>query len=244
MKIVVLGSPGVGKGTYTQDLVKMFNLVHISSGDLFRENMKNETELGKKVKAYMDAGQLVPDEITISMVKERLSREDIQRKGFILDGFPRTVPQAEALAEVTDLDLVVNFKADDQVIITRLSGRIICRQCGRIFHKVNIPPKEEGVCDICQGELYQRDDDQPEAVEKRLNAYKEQAGPLINYYQNKGLLKEITINEDYGGHKEMIQERILNLIKEAVPLEEESKSSESSSEGSCCCNCDQGCLKN
>jgi adenylate kinase len=210
MKIVVMGSPGVGKGTYTQDLVQTLNLTHISSGDLFRENMKNETDLGHQAHEYISQGQLVPDKITIAMVKAKLSEIE---GGFILDGFPRTVPQAEALAGVTNLDLVINFKADDEVIISRLSGRIICRGCGRIYHKVNIPPKVEGKCDYCPGEIYQRKDDMPEAVQARLSAYKEQASPLLTFYQEKGLLKDVTINEEYGGHKEEILARIMAVIK-------------------------------
>src|SRR3989338_1947961 len=172
MKLVVLGSPGVGKGTYTQDLVKIYNLVHVSSGDLFRANIKNNTKLGKRAKAYVDKGELVPDEITIGMVQDRLA-EIAGSPGFIIDGFPRTVPQAEALSKITDLDLVINFKADDKVIVARLGGRIICRKCGRIYHLKNIKPKKKGICDFCGGELYQRDDDKPEAVRKRLADYQD-----------------------------------------------------------------------
>ncbi len=218
MKLVVLGSPGVGKGTYTQDLVQICNLIHISSGDLFRENLKNNTPLGQKAKAFIDKGELVPDEITIGMVKDRLIKikENLTKpnsaKGFILDGFPRTVPQAEALSKVTNLDLVINFKADDEIIVSRLSGRIICRKCGRIYHLKNLRPKKAGVCDICGGELYQRDDDKPEAVRKRLADYHAQSAPLIAYYKKKSLLKEIIVNEDYGTHKEIIQKRILSVI--------------------------------
>jgi len=211
MKLMVLGSPGVGKGTYTQDLVNMLNLIHLSSGDLFRQNMKNNTELGLKAKEYIEKGLLVPDEITIGMVKAKL--QEIGDQGFILDGFPRTVPQAEALTEVTDLDLAINFVADDEVIVSRLSGRIICRKCGRIYHKVNLPTKEEGICDLDGGEIYQRDDDLPDAVRKRLADYHAQSAPLIAFYQEKGILKEITVNEDYGSHKQLIQDRIMKVIE-------------------------------
>ena len=212
MKLMVLGSPGVGKGTYTQDLVNMLDLAHISSGDLFRSNMKNNTELGQRAKEFIDRGELVPDEITIGMVKDKL--QEIEGKGFILDGFPRTVPQAEALSEVTDLDLAINFKADDEVIVSRLSGRIICRKCGRIYHKINLPTKVEGVCDLDGGEIYQRDDDLPDAVRKRLADYHAQSAPLIAFYKEKGILREVTVNEDYGSHKELIQDRIMNVINE------------------------------
>ncbi|MBI2665326.1 adenylate kinase [Candidatus Woesearchaeota archaeon] len=213
MKIMVMGSPGVGKGTYTQDLVKILGLVHISSGDLFRENIKNSTPLGKKAKEFIDKGQLVPDEITIGMVKDRLSKLDAQEKGFILDGFPRTVPQAEALSTVTTLDKVINFFADREVIVQRISGRIICRKCGRIFHLINLPPKTKGICDACNGDLYQRDDDKPEAVRSRLDAYEKQSAPLLDYYSKQNLIREVVVNEDYGVHKKMIQDRIMKVIK-------------------------------
>ncbi|PIN76361.1 adenylate kinase [Candidatus Woesearchaeota archaeon CG10_big_fil_rev_8_21_14_0_10_36_11] len=212
MKLVVLGSPGVGKGTYTQELVQKYGLLHISSGDLFRENLKNETELGIRAKSFMDAGQLVPDEVTIGMVKERLSRDDAN-DNFILDGFPRTIVQAEALGIVTPLDLVINFKADREVIIGRLSGRIICRKSGHIYHLKNIKPQREGICDIDGSELYQRDDDKPEAIEKRLVVYEEQTSPLIDFYKEKGILREITVNEDFGTHKEEIMNRIYKVIE-------------------------------
>ena len=209
MKIIVLGSPGVGKGTYTQDLVKKLDVVHISTGELFRENIKNETELGKQANEYISKGNLVPDEVTIAMVKDRLANLD---NGFILDGFPRTVPQAEALAGFSAMDLVILFKADHEVIIQRLSGRITCKDCSRIFHKTNLPPKEEGVCDICQGTLYQRDDDKPETVKERLITYEQKTAPLIDFYREKGLLREITINEDYGTHGVEIMGRIMEIV--------------------------------
>ena len=208
-----MGSPSVGKGTYTQGLLEIFDLVHVSSGDLFRDNIKQETDLGKEAQKYIKEGKLVPDEITIGMVKERLGQEDVKEKGFVLDGFPRTVKQAEALAAITDLDMAINFKANDEVIIGRISGRIICRGCNRIYHKVNIKPKKEGICDMCGGEIYQRDDDKPEAAKKRLESYKEQVGPLIDYYEKRGLLREITVNEEFATHKKAIMERILKVIR-------------------------------
>ena len=214
MKIMVMGSPNAGKGTYTQDLKVILDVIHVSSGDLFRENIKSETELGIKAKEYISQGQLVPDELVIAMVRDRLSQPDVQEKGFILDGFPRTFPQAQALERVTDLDLVINFKADDEVLINRVIGRIICRGCNRIFHKTNIPPKQEGICDFCDGELYQRDDDKIDAARKRLDDYKVQSKELIEFYRNKGIMREIKINEEYGPHKEMIQGRILKVINE------------------------------
>lgn len=211
MKIVVLGSPGVGKGTYTQDLTKIFNVPHISTGALFREHIKGQTELGKEAKEHIDAGRLVPDELTNDLVKERISREDCQN-GFIFDGYPRNIPQAEAFAKITDLDLVINFKADKEVIIERLSGRRTCSSCGWIFHLKNIPSRVEGVCDKCGGKLIQRSDEMPEVIKERLVVYEKETAPLINYYKEKNLLKEITVNEDYGSHKELIQKRIVDVI--------------------------------
>ena len=212
MKIIALGSPGVGKGTYATEIVKKYNMIAISTGQIFRENIKGGTELGIKAKEFIDAGKLVPDQVTIDMVKVRLGEDDCKDGGFLLDGFPRTIPQAEALSEFCEMDIVINFKADPEVIIQRLSGRRVCRKCGATFHVTNIPPKKEGVCDECDGELYQRDDDKPEAIKQRLVVYEEQTAPLIGYYTEKGILKEITINEDFGSGKEEIMNRIYGLI--------------------------------
>jgi adenylate kinase len=211
MKIIALGSPGVGKGTYAKLIVEKYGIITISSGDLFRENIKNETELGKKAKELIDAGRLVPDEITIGMMKERLSREDTQN-GFVLDGFPRTIPQAEALAEFVEVDMAINFKADKDIIMQRLTGRRTCKKCAATFHMVNLPPQVEGVCDKCEGELVQRSDELPEVIEERLKVYEEQTAPLIDYYKEKGLLREVTINEDMGKYKDQIMEKVFNLI--------------------------------
>ena len=212
MKIIILGSPGVGKGTYCKALVEELEILHISSGDMFRDNIKGNTELGKRAKEYIDQGLLVPDEVTIAMVEDRLTRDDT-KKGFLLDGFPRTIPQAEAMSKFMEVDFVLNVKADHDVIISRLGGRRICRKCGAIFHMKNIPPKVDGVCDKCGGELYQRDDDQPEAIEERLQVYEEKTAPLIGYYKEKGLLREVTVNEDFGNNRELIMERLLGVIK-------------------------------
>ena len=199
MNIIFLGAPGVGKGTYTGKVKEKYGLAHIYTGDIFRENIKNNTTLGKEAKTFMDAGKLVPDEITINMVKDRLSKPDV-KKGYILDGFPRTIPQAEALSTFTKVDVVVNFTAKESTIIQRLSGRRICRKCQAIFHIKNIPTKVEGVCDKCGGEVYQRDDDKPEAIKQRLKVYNDQTAPLIEYYKKKKMIQEVEANsEDIDG---------------------------------------------
>jgi adenylate kinase len=195
MNIVLLGAPGSGKGTQADRLCEQINVPHIATGDLFRENLKNETELGKLAQTYMDKGQLVPDDVTVAMVRERFSRPDA-RRGFVLDGFPRTLAQAEALTDLLQemgrqLDLVLYIKVSDEEIVNRLSGRIICKECQTPFHKVFNPFKS---CPFnkCEGEyLYQRDDDKPETVRARLETYHSQTEPLINYYQDAGLLAEI-----------------------------------------------------
>ncbi len=194
MNIVLLGSPGVGKGTYAKRISKIYNIPHISTGDMFREAIKNKTEIGLKAKGYMDKGELVPDDVTIKTVEERLKKDDC-KNGFMLDGFPRTIAQAEALDKIIVIDKVLNFTASDEVIIDRLSGRRVCKNCGAIFHIRNIIPKTEGVCDNCGGELYQRDDDKPESVKKRLDVYKKQTEPLIDYYKEKGILADIDANK-------------------------------------------------
>jgi len=206
MNILFLGAPGVGKGTYTSRIKEKYGLVHISTGDIFRENIKGNTALGQEAKKFMDAGKLVPDETTINMVKDRLSKPDI-KKGYILDGFPRTIPQAEALGKFTKVDVVVNFTAKEAVIIQRLSGRRICRKCQAIFHVKNIPTKVEGICDKCGGEVYQRDDDKPEAIKQRLKVYQDQTSPLIDYYKKKGMIKEIEANS------EDIESIVKNIVK-------------------------------
>ncbi len=193
MKLIFLGAPGAGKGTIAKMVMKKYNTPQISTGDIFRENVKNETELGKKAKEYLDKGELVPDEITVGMVKERLSKDDC-KNGYILDGFPRTIPQAEALEKIDKIDKVIDFQARDDVIIQRLSGRRTCRKCGAIFHIVNIPPKVEGVCDKCGGELIQRSDETEEVIKNRLEVYRKQTEPLINYYKKEGMLVGVDAN--------------------------------------------------
>ncbi len=215
MRIVVLGSPGVGKGTYTQALVEKTGILHISTGDLFRHHIREATELGKQVQQYLDAGKLVPDTLTIALIKERLCEDDCSQ-GFVLDGFPRTIAQAEALEQFTPIDLVLSFSADREVIISRLTGRMICRDCSRIYHKKNMLPKEHGICDLCNGEIYEREDDQPGAIRQRLELYEKETAPLIEYYTQKGLLKNLLINEDFGTHGQEIMGKILAVLDEVA----------------------------
>ncbi len=191
MNLIFLGPPGVGKGTIAKEIVKEKGIPQISTGDLLRATVKKGSELGKKAKTYMDTGKLVPDDLVIDLLKQRIAQDE-SKDGFILDGFPRTIPQAEALDKSNvKIDKVLNFKATEKTIIERISGRRTCKKCGAIFHIKNIPPKVEGICDKCGGELYRRDDDKPKTIKKRLKTYKEQTKPLINYYAKKGLLVNI-----------------------------------------------------
>jgi len=190
MKMVFLGPPGAGKGTIAALAKDYFNIPHISTGDLFRSNIKNETELGLKVKSILASGGLVPDSVTIEMVRNRIAEPDCE-KGFILDGFPRTIPQADALAEMTGLDAVVNFDISKEEVVKRLSGRRMCPSTGRIYHIVFNPPKVEDKDDETGEDLIQRPDDKEEAIVNRLEVYTAQTEPLIEYYRGKGLLKDI-----------------------------------------------------
>lgn len=208
MNLIFLGPPGVGKGTIAKMVVKEKGLIQISTGDLLRAAIAEGSELGMKAKEYMDQGKLVPDDLVIDLIKNRISQEDCAN-GFILDGFPRTIPQAEALSSSdVKIDKVVNFSAKDETIVQRLSGRRTCKECGAIFHIQNIPPKEEGKCDKCGGELFQRDDDKPEAIEKRLEVYREQTAPLIDYYKEKGMLAEVDANANFT-----VEEIFQNTLK-------------------------------
>ena len=200
MKIIMLGAPGAGKGTQAKMLADKYKIPHDSTGDIFRANIKNGTELGTKAKVYMDQGMLVPDELTCDLVVDRIKQDDC-KDGYILDGFPRTIPQAECLDKALDalndkIDFAVNVEVPDENIIRRMSGRRACLSCGRTYHIVYNPPKEEGICDECKKELVLRDDDKPETVEKRLKVYHEQTQPLIDYYRNKGVLAEVDGTRD------------------------------------------------
>lgn len=195
LRLVLLGPPGAGKGTQASAIVEKYSIPHISTGDIFRANIKEGTELGKKVESYMNKGLLVPDDLVVSIVKDRLTKEDC-KDGFLLDGFPRTVNQAEALdRELKDmslkLDKVINIEVEKDILIGRAIGRRICKSCGATYHVEFSPPKQKGICDKCGGELYQRDDDKVETVEKRIAVYTEQTKPLIDYYNDKGLLLDV-----------------------------------------------------
>ncbi len=190
MKFIFLGPPGAGKGTLAAKVAESYNIPHISTGEIFRAAIKAQTPLGKKVQAIIDAGSLVSDDITIELVRERLSQPDA-RKGFILDGFPRTIPQAEALEGIVPVNAVVNFDIADKEVVERLSGRRVCRNCGQNYHVKFMPPAHEGICDSCKAELYIRDDDKIEAITHRLEVYREQTAPLIDFYRNKKVLTDI-----------------------------------------------------
>jgi len=214
MFLVLLGGPGAGKGTQAERLSETLGIPQVSTGDLFRENLKNETELGLLAKGYMDRGELVPDEVTVGMVRERLSRPDCAR-GAILDGFPRTVAQAEALSGLLSdlgagLAVVPYIKVPEDVLLARLAGRWTCRACGAMYHQLFSPPEETGLCDKCGGALYQRPDDTPETQKHRIKVYFEQTAPLINYYQNKDLLVEV----DGRPGIDEIQARLLEIVRE------------------------------
>ena len=200
MKIIMLGAPGAGKGTQAKMIAEKFNIPHISTGDIFRANIKNGTELGKKAKEYMDKGQLVPDELTVEILLDRVAADDC-KNGYVLDGFPRTIPQADVLdKELTKLgdkvDFAINVDVPDENIVRRMSGRRACLKCGATYHIEHIPPKKEGICDKCGSELVQRDDDKPETVQNRLSVYHEQTQPLIDYYNKKNILKSVDGTKD------------------------------------------------
>ena len=195
MKIIMLGAPGAGKGTQAKQIAAKYNVPHISTGDIFRANIKNNTELGQKAKAYMDQGMLVPDELTCDLVMDRISNDDCV-KGFVLDGFPRTIPQAEALTAALNkigqsMDYAIDVDVPDENIVNRMSGRRACLNCGATYHIVFNPTKTEGVCDACGNETVLREDDKPETVQKRLTVYHDQTQPLIDYYKSQNILKTV-----------------------------------------------------
>ena len=211
--IILMGPPGAGKGTLAKQLMSAFDLVHISTGDMFREAIKAGTELGKLAKSYIDRGDLVPDEVTIGIVRERLAQDDCEN-GFLLDGFPRTLPQAEALKEMSrainrPIEVVLNLDCDNQELIRRISGRRVCKLCGAPYHVVTLKPKVEGVCDICGGPLYQRADDNEEALKVRLEHYVQDTKPLLDFYAKEGLL----VSFDSLVGKEQLFDQVSEFLK-------------------------------
>ena len=200
MKIIMLGAPGAGKGTQAKMLAEKYGIPHVSTGDIFRANIKNQTELGMEAKKYIDQGLLVPDELTVKILLDRVAKDDC-KNGYVLDGFPRTIPQAEvldkAVSELNEsIDFAINVDVKDENIIRRMSGRRACLKCGATYHIEHIPPKQEGICDTCGSELVLRDDDKPETFKKRLEVYHEQTQPLIDYYNKKGILREVDGSQD------------------------------------------------
>lgn len=212
LRAVLLGPPGAGKGTQAAKLIEKYNVPHISTGDIFRKNIKENTALGEKVQEYLNSGKLVPDELVVDLVTDRLSADDC-KTGFLLDGFPRTIVQAEKLDEYLEandkkMNIVINLIVPKQTLIERLTGRRVCKSCGASYHVTNIPPKKDGVCDKCGGELMQRADDNLETVENRINVYEEQTAPLVDYYKKSGVLS------DFDGEKPLdeVFAEIVNTI--------------------------------
>ena len=200
MKIIMLGAPGAGKGTQAKFIAEKFGIPHVSTGDIFRANIKEGTDLGKEAKGYMDKGQLVPDELTVRILLDRVSKDDC-KNGYVLDGFPRTIPQAEVLdKEVSKMgdkiDIAINVDVPDENIVRRMGGRRACLKCGATYHTEHIPPKKEGICDACGSDLVLRDDDKPETVKNRLDVYHKQTQPLIDYYSAKNILKTVDGTRD------------------------------------------------
>ncbi|EGQ2805155.1 adenylate kinase [Staphylococcus pseudintermedius] len=213
MNIILMGLPGAGKGTQASEIIKKYPIPHISTGDMFRKAIKDETELGKEAKSYMDRGELVPDEVTVGIVKERISEDDA-KKGFLLDGFPRTIEQAEALNSILEelgrtIDAVVNIEVPKEELMNRLTGRRICETCGTTYHLVFNPPKVEGICDIDGGKLYQREDDNPETVANRLEVNVKQSKPILEFYNQKGLLKNI----DGSKHIDEVTSDVIEILE-------------------------------
>ncbi len=200
MKIIMLGAPGAGKGTQAKMIAEKYSIPHVSTGDIFRANIKNGTELGKKAKEYMDAGKLVPDELTVKILLDRVAQDDC-KDGYVLDGFPRTIPQAEVLEDALNklgdkIDYAINVDVPDENIVRRMSGRRACLKCGATYHIEHIPPKQEGICDTCGSELVLRDDDKPETVLNRLKVYHDQTQPLIDFYTERNVLKSVDGTRD------------------------------------------------
>lgn len=211
MNLIFLGPPGIGKGTHAEIAAKRLGIPRISTGEIMREEVKNGTDLGNEAKSFMDAGDLVPDELVIDIIRKRIRQDDCKR-GFIFDGFPRTVNQADELNDIARIDMVLNLIAPHEVIIERIAGRMTCRECGEVYHKKNVPPRNDGICDKCGGELYQREDQEKGVVEKRLETYEKRTKPLIEYYKKMGVLREV----DVRGGREEVSERVKKAIDDFI----------------------------
>jgi adenylate kinase len=210
MKMIIIGPQGSGKGTYASRIAPILSIPHISTGDLLREEIKNNTELGKKAKEYVDKGLLVPDELVMDVLKKRINQKDA-KKGFIFDGFPRNQEQAKALDKISKIDVVIELVVPEWILLKRLSSRRVCKSCGEIYNILNVKPKKDGICDKCGGELIQRSDETPEAIKERLNLYKKETQPLINYYKEKGILKQVSCDK-FESPPEATVEKILNTL--------------------------------
>jgi adenylate kinase len=211
MNLIILGAPGSGKGTQTTRLKAKLNIPAISTGDMFRKEIKEETELGKRIKKYLDSGQLVPDEIVIDVIKERIKQPDC-KNGFILDGFPRTLEQAKALDKIVKIDACINLSVPKEIIVKRLSARRTCKNCGEIYNLLVLKPKVDGVCDKCGGPLFQRDDDRESVIEERFRVYERQTEPLLKYYESRVPVITVTCNS-VDAPPELITEQIINGLK-------------------------------
>ena len=218
MHAIIFGPPGAGKGTYASLLEKKLGIVKLSTGDMVRDEIKKGSELGKKIKTYYDQGKLVPDEIIIEMLKKRIYQEDCKRKGFILDGFPRTIQQSQALDKITKIDVIINLKVPDWVIIERLSNRRVCKKCGAIYNLKYLKPKIDGVCDKCGGKLIQREDDKPEVIKERIRIYEKQSKPVLDYYRGKLPFVEVECKSPNIQPGVMV-EKILKKLKEGKFIE-------------------------
>ena len=210
MKMMIMGPQGSGKGTYAERLSEKFGVPHISTGEIFRENIKKKTELGKKIEKFVNSGLLVPDDVTMQVVKQRINEPDC-KKGFIFDGFPRTLKQAEELEKVSPLDVVVYLDAPEWLLIKRMSSRVTCKKCGKIYNLLNVKPKKDGVCDDCGGELVVREDETPEVIKMRLKEYERGTKPLIDYYEKKGILKRF-YNDVFEISPEECVGKILDIL--------------------------------
>jgi len=213
MRLVIFGPPGAGKGTYSKLISERYNIPHIATGDMIREEIHKGTELGTSMKKFVEGGGLVPDEIVIEILRRRISAPDC-KNGFILDGFPRTTAQAKALEKIADVDLVINLTVPEDVIIRRLSSRRVCRNCGAIYNLISMPPSRPGVCDKCGGELYQREDDKPEVIRRRLKEYETQTKPLVEYYGKKSIIRDVALVKE---------EKVEEVIKRVYDIIETTK---------------------